>query len=155
MAGDLKLAYSQFEELETFTRFGARLDENTRKIIEHGRRIRALLKQPENSPVPMPDQIVILLALNAKLFDNVSLDKMADAENSLRKAVADIPTEVRERFNSDAELSDSDRETILNIARKALARFQPESEPKSMLEAKTEEKPKSETQTEGKPKLET
>src|SRR5664280_514856 len=155
VAGDLKLAYSQFEELETFTRFGARLDENTRKIIEHGRRIRALLKQPENSPVPMPDQIVILLALNAKLFDNVSLDKMADAENSLRKAVADIPTEVRERFNSDAELSDSDRETILNIARKALARFQPESEPKSMLEAKTEEKPKSETQTEGKPKLET
>ena len=150
VAGDLKLAYSQFEELETFTRFGARLDENTRKIIEHGRRIRALLKQPENSPVPMPDQIVILLALNAKLFDNVSLDKMADAENSLRKAVADIPTEVRERFNSDAELSDSDRETIHNIARKAVARFYSESEPKSMLEVKTEEKPKSETQTEGK-----
>jgi F-type H+-transporting ATPase subunit alpha len=64
---------------------------------------------------------------------------------------------VRERFNSDAELSDSDRETILNIARKAVARFQPESEPKSMLEAKTEEKPKSETQTEGKlkPKAQT
>jgi F-type H+-transporting ATPase subunit alpha len=150
VAGDLKLAYSQFEELETFTRFGARLDENTRKIIEHGRRIRALLKQPENSPVPMPDQIVILLALNAKLFDNVSLDKMVDAENSLRKAVADIPTEVRERFNSDAELSDSDRETIHNIARKAVARFYSESEPKSMLEVKTEEKPKLETQTEGK-----
>jgi F-type H+-transporting ATPase subunit alpha len=150
VAGDLKLAYSQFEELETFTRFGARLDENTRKIIEHGRRIRALLKQPENSPVPMPDQIVILLALNAKLFDNVSLDKMVDAENSLRKAVADIPTEVRERFNSDAELSDSDRETIHNIARKAVARFYSESEPKSMLEVKTEGKPKSETQTEGK-----
>jgi F-type H+-transporting ATPase subunit alpha len=150
VAGDLKLAYSQFEELETFTRFGARLDENTRKIIEHGKRIRALLKQPENSPVPMPDQIVILLALNAKLFDNVSLDKMTDAEKSLRKAVADIPTEVRERFNSDAELSDSDRETIHNIARKAVARFYSESEPKSMLEVKTEEKPKSETQTEGK-----
>ena len=150
VAGDLKLAYSQFEELETFTRFGARLDENTRKIIEHGKRIRALLKQPENSPVPMPDQIVILLALNAKLFDNVSLDKMVDAENSLRKAVADIPTEVRERFNSDAELSDSDRETIHNIARKAVARFYSESEPKSMLEVKTEGKPKSETQTEGK-----
>jgi len=88
--------------------------------------------------------------LNAKLFDNVSLDKMADAEKSLRKAVADIPTEVRERFNSDAELSDSDRETIHNIARKAVARFYSESEPKSMLEVKTEGKPKSETQTEGK-----
>ena len=47
VAGDLKLAYAQFEELETFARFGARLDENTRKIIEHGRRIRACLKQAE------------------------------------------------------------------------------------------------------------
>ena len=44
VAGDLKLAYAQFEELETFARFGARLDESTRKIIEHGRRIRACLK---------------------------------------------------------------------------------------------------------------
>jgi len=42
VAGDLKLAYAQFEELETFARFGARLDEGTRKIIEHGRRIRGL-----------------------------------------------------------------------------------------------------------------
>ncbi len=80
VAGDLKLAYSQFEELEAFTRFGARLEENTLKIIEHGKRIRALLKQPEFSPVSMPEQIFILLALNAKLFDNVPLDRMTDAE---------------------------------------------------------------------------
>ena len=40
VAGDLKLAYAQFEELETFARFGARLDDATRKSIEHGRRIR-------------------------------------------------------------------------------------------------------------------
>src|SRR5208283_3651538 len=43
VAGDLKLAYSQFEELEAFTRFGARLEENTLQIIEHGKRIRAFL----------------------------------------------------------------------------------------------------------------
>ncbi|MGB5096274.1 MAG: alternate F1F0 ATPase, F1 subunit alpha, partial [Porticoccaceae bacterium] len=48
VAGDLKLAYAQFEELETFARFGARLDEDTRKVIEHGRRIRACLKQVES-----------------------------------------------------------------------------------------------------------
>src|SRR5665647_1716494 len=51
VAGDLKLAYAQFEELETFARFGARLDEDTRRIIEHGRRIRACLRQPESAPV--------------------------------------------------------------------------------------------------------
>ena len=57
VAGDLKLAYAQFEELETFARFGARLDDDTRKIIEHGRRIRACLKQPEFAPVSVPAQI--------------------------------------------------------------------------------------------------
>ena len=100
VAGDLKLAYSQFEELETFTRFGARLDENTRKIIEHGRRIRALLNSLEFDPVSVPEQIIILLALNAKLFDSVPLDQMTEAEHSLRKAAADIPAEVRDRFDS-------------------------------------------------------
>jgi F-type H+-transporting ATPase subunit alpha len=138
-AGDIKLAYSQFEELEAFTRFGAKLDENTRKVIEHGRRIRALLKQPENFPVSVPDQIVILLALNAKLFDSVPLDKMTEAEASLRKAVEDIPAEVRDRFTADKELSDKDREIILNIARKALAPYQSQSKPESKPKAKTEE----------------
>jgi F-type H+-transporting ATPase subunit alpha len=41
----LKLAYSQFEELEGFAKFGTRLDDATRKIIDHGQRIRACLKQ--------------------------------------------------------------------------------------------------------------
>jgi F-type H+-transporting ATPase subunit alpha len=150
VAGDLKLGYSQFEELESFTRFGARLDENTRKVIEHGKRIRALLKQPQNSPVPMPDQIVILVALDAKLFDNVPLDKMGEAENSLRKAVPDIPADVRDRFKGDKELSDKDRETILDIARKALEPYQPEPKSEPEPKVRTEEKPELETQTEGK-----
>ena len=48
VAGDLKLSYSQFLELETFARFGTRLDEPTRRVIEHGRRIRECLKQRES-----------------------------------------------------------------------------------------------------------
>ena len=57
VAGDLKLDYAQFEELETFARFGARVDEDSRKIIEHGRRIRACLKQPESEPVLVPEKL--------------------------------------------------------------------------------------------------
>jgi F-type H+-transporting ATPase subunit alpha len=154
VAGDLKLAYSQFEELEAFTRFGARLDENTRKNIEHGRRIRALLKQPENSPVPVPDQIMILLALNAKLFDSVPLDKMTEAEHSLRDAVANIPADVRERFVSDKELNDKDREIILDIARKALASYQPKSESESRPKPETGTKSRSESQNKDRTKPE-
>ena len=100
VAGDLKLAYAQFEELETFARFGARLDESTRKIIEHGRRIRACLKQPEFAPVSVPAQIAVLLALTAGLFDRVPLDQMTDAEQAVQKAAADIPAEVCGRFET-------------------------------------------------------
>jgi hypothetical protein len=126
VAGDLKLAYAQFEELETFSRFGARLDEDTRKIIEHGRRIRACLKQPEFAPVSVPAQIAMLLALTAGLFDAVPLERMPDAEHAVREAAADIPAKVRERLDTAEKLSDEDRETIIQIARQSLEEFQPE-----------------------------
>ncbi|MGB5568179.1 MAG: alternate F1F0 ATPase, F1 subunit alpha, partial [Sedimenticolaceae bacterium] len=116
VAGDLKLAYAQFEELETFARFGARLDEDTRKIIEHGRRIRACLKQPEFAPVSVPAQIAILLAVTAGFFDKVSLERMTNAEQAVRMAAADIPDDVIERLGTAGQLSDVDRETIIDIA---------------------------------------
>jgi F-type H+-transporting ATPase subunit alpha len=130
VAGDLKLDYAQFEELETFARFGARLDEDTRKIIEHGRRIRACLKQPEFSPVPVPAQIAVLLALTAKLFDLVPINQMTDAEHAVHEAAATIPVEIAARFETADKLSDEDRQTIIEIARKALIPFQPKPETK-------------------------
>jgi F-type H+-transporting ATPase subunit alpha len=136
VAGDLKLAYAQFEELETFARFGARLDEDTRKIIEHGRRIRACLKQPEFAPVSVPEQIAILLALTETLFDPVPIGKMTDAEQVVRGAAAEIPNEVTARLATAEQLSDKDRATIIQIARNALAGFQPGPETPSESEAK-------------------
>jgi len=128
VAGDLKLAYAQFEELETFSRFGARLDEATRTVIEHGKRIRFCLKQPESEPLSMPTQITVLLALAAKLFDSVPLDQMKDAEHAVQEAAADIPQEVLLRLDSADKMSKEDREVILHIARESCARFQPQAE---------------------------
>ena len=139
VAGDLKLAYAQFEELETFSRFGARLDEDTRKTIEHGQRIRACLKQPEFAPVPVPSQIAVLLALTAKLFDPVPLEQMTVAAHAIRDAAADIPAELRGRLETDDKLSKEDRDAIVAIARKALARFQPKSD--AAIEAKPKPNP--------------
>jgi F-type H+-transporting ATPase subunit alpha len=142
VAGDLKLAYAQFEELETFARFGARLDESTHKIIEHGRRIRACLKQPEFEPVSVPAQIAVLLALTAKLFDSIALEKMTNAEYAVHEAAVDIPAEVCARLDTADQLSDADRETIIEIARQALVSFQPKPEAKPETAAKL--KPESE-----------
>jgi len=130
VAGDLKLAYAQFEELETFARFGATLDASTRASIEHGRRIRACLKQPEGAPVSVPAQITVLLALTEKLLDPVPLERMADAEHAVRDAAASIPADVCARFDVAATLSAEDRKTILDVARQSLAPFQPKPPPK-------------------------
>ncbi len=128
VSGDLKLAYAQFEELETFARFGARLDKHTTKIIEHGRRIRACLKQPESAPVSVVAQITVLLALSAKLFDAIALDEMENAERAVRVAACDVPPDVCARFKTEKKLSAQDRETIVQIARTALAPYQPQAQ---------------------------
>jgi F-type H+-transporting ATPase subunit alpha len=150
VAGDLKLAYAQFEELETFARFGARLDDDTRKIIEHGRRIRACLKQPESAPLAVPAQITVLLALTASLFDPVPLDQMTAAGRAVREAAANIPAEVCARFETAAKLSDEDKRAIIEIARQALAPFQPKPDPKP--EVKPETKPDVKVEPKAEPK---
>jgi F-type H+/Na+-transporting ATPase subunit alpha len=129
VAGNLKLAYAQFTELESFAKFGTRLDDKTRKIIDHGQRIRAILKQPESEPASVAEQIVILVALTGGLLDSVPIAKVRDAERALRKAAADIPNEVRQRFSSKDKLSDEDRKAILQVIDKAIASFQPEPVP--------------------------
>jgi len=124
VTGDLKLAYAQFEELETFARFGARLDETTRKVVEHGRRIRACLKQTELAPMPVPAQIAILLALDAGLFDGVPLESMVDAERAVCAATAEISAQVRTRLATAGKLAAEDRNTIVQLLRGVLEPFQ-------------------------------
>ncbi|MDB5325682.1 MAG: synthase alpha subunit [Phycisphaerales bacterium] len=136
VSGELKLAYAQFEELETFARFGARLDDDTRKIIEHGKRIRALFKQPESSPLSVAQQISTLLSLTARLFDGVPIEKMILAERAVHDAASNLPAAVMKRFQTAPSLSDDDRRTVTEIARAALAPFQPPPDKISGIDVK-------------------
>jgi F-type H+-transporting ATPase subunit alpha len=120
----LKLDYAQFEELESFARFGTRLDDNTKKIIEHGKRIRECLKQPELQHMPVTEQIVVLLALTNGLFDNIAIEKIKEAETALLKSSSEIPKEILKRLLSDKDLSDEDNKAILKMATDILAPFQ-------------------------------
>jgi F-type H+-transporting ATPase subunit alpha len=85
------------------------------------------LKQPEFSPVSVPAQIAVLLALTAELFDPVPLNQMAEAELAVRKAAAEIPPEVCSRFDTTAKLNTADRAAIIQIAKQALMPFRPKA----------------------------
>jgi F-type H+-transporting ATPase subunit alpha len=130
VAGNIKLAYAQFEELESFAKFGTRLDASTRKTIDHGLRIRACLNQSESQPLSLLEQIIVLLALTAGLLDPVAVDEVAKAEQALRKAMTEISGDITERLSSAEKLSDADRQSILAVATHALASFQPPLESK-------------------------
>lgn len=129
VAGDLKLAFSQFTELESFAKFGTRLDDQTRKTIEHGQRIRACLKQPESELVSLAEQIIVLMALTAGRLDCIPLDKIREAGQALKKGAADIPADVRQRFLSTNKLSQEDHAAILQVVDNVITSFQraPES----------------------------
>jgi len=71
VAGDLRLAYSQFEELEAFSRFGTGLDEETRRTLTRSLRVREILKQPQYEHLPVAEQIAALVAVNEGVLDDL------------------------------------------------------------------------------------
>jgi len=123
VAGDLRLSYSQFEELESFSRFGTRLDDETRRRIERGRRVREILKQPQTELLKPTDQILVLLALAEGLFDGIPLEEITSRARKLRETSGDSLDALRERIEAGEALSDEDRESLVEAARR---RLQPE-----------------------------
>ena len=123
VSGALRLSYSQFEELEAFARFGTRLDRETRRTIEHGRRVREILKQPQYAPMPTAEQIAVLLLVTAHELDRVPVGDVLRAEAALRVAVRERLGEVCRRIESGERLADRDREAILRVGRAVLTEF--------------------------------
>jgi F-type H+-transporting ATPase subunit alpha len=127
VAGDLRLSYSQFEELETFARFATRLDEETRATIEHGRRVREVLKQSEQMPLRASAQMVVLKAVNARLFDTLALDQISEAEAEIQqKVLKDLP-ELCEQMETGNKLDDLQWQQILEVVKATLSKWQDKS----------------------------
>jgi F-type H+-transporting ATPase subunit alpha len=120
VAGDLRLSYSQFEELEVFSRFGTRLDEQTRKTLERGRRVREILKQPQYRPMSVPEQIAVLLAATRGVLDELPLHRVAQAEHDIREALTGAESEIVTRIRSGDKLEERDLEHLLSAAREAV-----------------------------------
>lgn len=112
VAGDLGLSYAQFEELETFARFGTRLDDDTRRTIARGERVREVLKQPQYQPVPVAEQIAVFMAVTRGYFDDLELEAIGEAEATARAAVTKSLPEICRRIEGGEKLSESDLEAL-------------------------------------------
>ncbi|HLN25420.1 MAG TPA: F0F1 ATP synthase subunit alpha [Patescibacteria group bacterium] len=121
LAESLRLDYQQFLELEVFTRFGTMVDERTRKVIEHGRRIRAVLAQRQYAPLSLGEQVALLLAVKEGVLDRVALDKVDDFRSQLAAWLTSRCPEALALDDAAKPLSDALRGRLL-IALDELAR---------------------------------
>lgn len=83
LAGMLRLELAQYEEVARFARFGAEVDETTRRQIRRGERLRAVLNQPPNQPLPLAAELVILSAVTEGFLDDVPLAEIPSFESGV------------------------------------------------------------------------
>ncbi|MFZ3384158.1 MAG: hypothetical protein WA144_09555 [Candidatus Methanoperedens sp.] len=82
----------------------ARLDEETRKTLERGRRVREVLKQRQYDPIPVPEQIAVLLAVTSGIFDEIPLEGIEGAKKRIREEFRKKLPELYQRIQSGEKL---------------------------------------------------
>ena len=109
VAGTLKLDQAQFRELEAFAKFGSDLDDATKAVLGKGERNVEILKQDQNSPLPVEEQIAIIYCGTKNLLKNVPVDKIRDFEveflDYMRNKHADTMASLKAGKYTDAETS--------------------------------------------------
>nr|WP_297172193.1 F0F1 ATP synthase subunit alpha [uncultured Agathobaculum sp.] len=112
VAGTLKLAYAQYRELQAFARFGSDLDADTQKRLAQGERIVEVLRQPQNSPLPVEQQVMILYAVVSGALLELPVDQIDAFERKLFELVGETYREVSQAIRSTGRLDDAAREQL-------------------------------------------
>lgn len=107
LAGDLKLLYAQLHELETFARFGAELEPQTRQRLERGRRLREALKQPQLCPWRLGHEAATLYAVREGYLDPVPVEAVGRFLDDLCRRLDELDPDVLQSLEGEAKWSDT------------------------------------------------
>lgn len=116
VSGGIKLELAQYRELEAFAQFGSELDPATQKTLDKGERLMEVMKQAQDSPVDVRDQVVILYAATEGHLDDIAVDKVKEFELGLHEYMQNSHYELRDRIISeefDEEIKKEIEEAIL------------------------------------------
>lgn len=113
VVGPLKLFYAQFEELESFTKFGTQLDKETQQRIVRGQAVRRILEQRQFSLFSAAEQIAVFAATNAGLFDNKSDDECEQLQFEIVKIMHRSFPELITAINKRRKMSAEEVETLI------------------------------------------
>ncbi len=122
VAGTLKLDQAQFRELEAFAKFGSDLDAATLNVIEKGRRNVEILKQAQNDPFTVEDQVAIIYAGSKNLLRDVPVEKVKEFE---RDYIEFLNAKHRDTLDvlKSGKLTDEVIDTLTNVAKDLSAKF--------------------------------
>ncbi len=115
VAGSLKLLYSQYRELQSFAQFGSDLDADTKERLALGERIVAVLKQKNNSPKEVAQQVCIIYAVTHGYLHSIPVEKVPEFERQLEEHMENLHSDVLEAIRSTGKL-ESNAEASLKAA---------------------------------------
>ena len=122
VAGTLKLDQAQYRELEAFAKFGSDLDPATLSVIEKGKRNVEILKQAENNPYPVENQIAIIYAGSKNLLRNVPVEKVREFEKDYLEYLDAKHRDVLDQLKA-GKLTEEITDSLTNAAKEISAKY--------------------------------
>ena len=105
VSGTLRLEYSQYLELKAFSQFGSDLDRDTKSRLEKGERIVEVLKQKQNAPLSVENQVIIFFAVTKNYLKEIPVSRVAEYEERLFDYIGDIHSDITAEIKEKGELS--------------------------------------------------
>ena len=112
VAGSLKLIYSQYRELQSFSQFGSDLDKDTKDRLEQGERIVEVLKQSKNSPVKVEDQVIIIYAVVNNYLKDIAVEDIREFESELNEYMDSAHPEIIQSITDTKDLTKENEEAL-------------------------------------------
>jgi F-type H+-transporting ATPase subunit alpha len=112
VSGSLKLLYSQFRELQSFSQFGSDLDKDTKDRLEKGERIVEVLKQDKNSPITVEHQVVIIYAVVNDYLKEIPVKDVQDFQDSLFNYLDTTHPDIVSSINESKDLTKDNEEHL-------------------------------------------
>jgi F-type H+-transporting ATPase subunit alpha len=123
VSGTLKLDQAQFRELEAFAKFGSDLDAATLNVIEKGKRNVEILKQAQNDPFTVEEQIAIIYAGSKNLLRSVPVESVKEFEQNFLETLRKKHKKILEELKA-GKLTDAVLDTLNTVAKETSAQFE-------------------------------
>jgi F-type H+-transporting ATPase subunit alpha len=112
VAGTLKLELAQFDELEAFSQFSSDLDLNTQKQLARGKRLREILKQAQNSPYAVEEQVAIIFTGTNGYLDKLEVTQVSSYVTNLLEFLKVSKPEYAKEVKTTKQLTDTAKEIL-------------------------------------------